>query len=124
MITGLPDEHYRDVVVHDNGAPDQYQAAHITFWDPAMVLQLVAGARVMLELHEPNFRYVPMSKDRWIYLSGAEAVVMAARTDEVWKGDLECDVCGDENGGGENPRLPWPCPTLRAVSAGWGWVDE
>lgn len=126
LITGSESGSAYDtpVVVYDEGAPNEDQAAHIAACDPAMVLRLVAATRAVLELHYPNFRYVPMTKDRWIYLSGAEAVAMAARTDEVWKGDLECDVCGDENGGGENPRLPWPCPTLRAVAAGWGWVDE
>lgn len=103
---------------------DEAVAAHVAGMYPAMVLQLAAATREVINLHFPNFRYVPMTKDRWLHLQGAEAVAMASRPDEVWKGDLTCDVCGEEYGLGENPRAEWPCDTVKALATGWGWTDE
>lgn len=55
LITGShSDGHGNNVIVYDEGAPDDAQAAHIAAWDPARVLGLVAGARKLLELHQPT----------------------------------------------------------------------
>jgi len=41
-------------VVYDEGAPDEYQAAHIARHDPARVLREVAAKRAMVADHGPS----------------------------------------------------------------------
>lgn len=115
----------RHVIVYDEGVPDDLQAEHIAAFDPASVLRMVTSTRELLKIHLPYLRYVGMDKSRWVLVHGAEAVDMARRVDEIWKTDgLECEACGDFEGLGEHPRLPWPCPSVKAVAGMWGWTGE
>lgn len=113
LITGSRSDAYRNsVVVYDEGAPSEAQADHIATFDPAMVLRLVSATRAVLELHEPN----PMDdhmRDWYLRFHPEQA--------GGW-----CLTCGERPGGpGDCALLEVlsPCPTLRAVAAGWGWVE-
>lgn len=79
-------------------------ASHVAAFDPAMVLQLVAATRAVLELHTP--------------------IVAVSDFPQPETREQRCSRCCDIDARGhEWEPLPWPCPTLRAVAAGWGWID-
>lgn len=83
------------------------------------VLRQVAALRLIVgHHHRPILRFVSVRGGDWQWLEGAAAIDQV-RTGEVLKGRLECHVCGEAEGGGENPRLPWPCPTITAVASMW-----
>lgn len=82
------------------------------------VLRQVAALRLIVGHHRPILRFVSVRGGDWQWLEGAAAIDQV-RTGEVFKGRLECHVCGEAEGGGENPRLPWPCPTITAVASMW-----
>lgn len=90
-----------------------HDAPHIALWDPAMVLQLVAATRALLELHrlEWNHDYAIVAADG--YVTG-----FSNKPTRSWP------VCSDCGTGDPFTPEDWPCPTMRAVAIGWGWVDE
>lgn len=81
-------------------------AQFVGAFDPAMVLRLVAATRAVLELHErwelPKLDYIGNNDWRQVGVR------------------YECWHCINS----DESHMNWPCPTLRAVAAGWGWVDE
>lgn len=53
LITGDLDGPFSNVVAFDEGAPNEWQAAHIALNDPASVLRRVAAERKLAALHVP-----------------------------------------------------------------------
>lgn len=80
-------------------------AVHVAGMDPETVLRLVAATRAVLDEHPPITAISDFPQP----------------TPSVQRCSRCCDIDGD---GHDWEPLPWPCPTLRAVAAGWGWVDE
>lgn len=70
-------------------------AEHIAFWDPAMVLRLVAATRAVLELHFHPYDVAD-----------------------------HCTLCGYGEGDGNVDDGWWPCGTVKALAKGWGWTHE
>lgn len=72
---------------------DEAVAAHVAEMHPAMVLQLVAATRQVLELHR-----------------------VTTNTPDGLPGCVSC---------GEHSEYPegWPCATVKALAAGWGWTE-
>lgn len=86
-----------DVVVYDEGSPNEDQAAHIVANDPAAVLRRIAADRQLIELHaESDFPYNPDD----------------GPGDYSWT--ARCDGCYEDA----------PCTTLRVIAEGWGWTEE
>lgn len=100
-------------------------AAHVAGMDPATVLQLVAATRALLELHERwelgEYEYtgnpIVTIEDGVTYRHWPAGSITGERQVGV---RYECWHCMNS----DESHMDWPCPTLRAVAAGWGWVDE
>lgn len=126
LITGSRSDAYRNsVVVYDEGAPSEAQADHIATFDPAMVLRLVAATRALLELHER------WELEEYAYTGNPIVTVENGVTYRHWPAGsitgqrqvgvrYECWHCMNS----DESHMNWPCPTMRAVAAGWGWTDE
>jgi hypothetical protein len=69
-------------------------AEYVALHDPASVLLLVAALRKLLELHREWVTYIPQGV---------------------------CDTCCPE---GSTRPVGWPCPTVRVLAEGYGWVEE
>lgn len=72
-------------------------------WDPAAVLEVVAGAREMCEVHTP---------------SEFPARDHSAGSTFQWAAVAICATCHDETQTASLPDfvVPWPCPSLRATA--------
>lgn len=92
---------------------------------PAMVLRLVAATRALLELHErwelEEYEYtgncVVTVEDGVTYTHWPAGSITGQRQVGV---RYECWHCINS----DESHMDWPCPTMKAVAAGWGWVDE
>lgn len=95
MITGTDG----DVVVYDESAPTDAEAAHIARHDPARVLADVAAKRAILTEHLPD-----MARE---YRDGA------------WRDRPQCGACVTWRGEGEAVPAPAPCLTLRRLAVSY-----
>jgi hypothetical protein len=83
-----------DVVVYDEGAPDEDQAEHIARWDPKRVLLECEARRERLELHKPV---------------AIEFCDLERQHPSEHETRLACSACGMP---AEYP-VWWPCDTIR-----------
>jgi rubrerythrin len=62
--TGVSEAASGEVVVYDEGWPDEEQARHIAHWDPARVLAECEAKRRIVEQHTPEFATVEWPHDQ------------------------------------------------------------
>lgn len=99
-------------------------AQFVAAFDPAMVLRLVAATRQLLELHErwelEEYEYtgnpIVRIEDGVTYQHWPAGSITGQRQVGVRYACWHC-INSDES------HMDWPCPTLRAVAVGWGWVE-
>jgi hypothetical protein len=95
--SGLVTDERGEVVVYDEGAPLEEEAAHIALHDPASVLRRCAADRKILAIHAPQ------------------------------GGDWEpyaCEGCGSDSEFGVLVDHTNDCETLQALAEGYGLTEE
>lgn len=93
--------------------------------DPLTIIMLAEATRALLELHErwelEEYEYtgnpIVTIEDGVTYRHWPAGSITGERQVGV---RYECWHCMNS----DESHMDWPCPTLRAVAAGWGWVDE